>query len=1029
MSESACPLPSRAAAVEAVGAATIELLSAFSLAPPRSGTLAEWHHKVAANVSRSLRPAADKWVKTRNVSSGSVDTPEWLATDAAVRIFHLTRSSDGSGSAGAGRDMATLSLTVNSVAMELSRYVRDSLCALGAEAVVEVEAKMMYIAIAREQASVKDKDPVYPERCFACQFPKSGASATLVHKSQGCVVARCEAGHVLRWHDPTCFPAVLDSFVAACKRSESESSDSLLGGGCFSEACDAQLRSVQQVLPGGKASTHELFFRIVDEEDAKPADVSSAFPGARVIDTVLPRTETSSSVGGAGGPLTSARGAAGAVLPEPEGAGAASLCWMKLPSDARLVVLLGPSGSGKSTALRSLAMSLVGAEAANEAFDEVDWDPEHAIVSQIVGPGGDPEEARRWLGCVGLNSVPAWCSPAHCLSTGQRYRANVARRLSAAARGCGLLVLDDFTSRLDRVSAACTANSLGKELRRTRRLRALVASCNADVVQWLQPDVVVLLRRFNDGGPHIAHQVLINKHAGRPPHVSVDARGAEMFEEGHGRVVSELPASLLELRGITVSSSTSFDHTPPFEFDHARESAQTGGVVLRSRVVTDSATKMCDKLFDTAFGGESFFRVPDFPRPSELGPFSLGVICGPSGSAKSVLLRSHFGCEATVVSWRDGCPLSEHFEAESAAERLAAVGLDPTAYSNAMFPSLSRGEKAQATLARLLGRSNVVIDEFTSDVDRGTAATMARALSKFSKRHQASGVVVASCHSDIIAGGCLEPNWVYDTQSCTLLQTRVDEIDHELPMPSDKTEMGQALTCTPGQLWQLCVRLTKGEHADRVISIAIPTVRSRLRRCDPSMWQKFREHHYKTRTLSSASRAFLLTAQLPGLPEQSAGFMATIPHTGGRERGSMKTLPYRAHRTVILPEWQGIGIGSRLSDAVAEIHRREGRRYFGQTVHPRFGEYRDRSPLWVPTEWNHTESRFKIESWRQRLDGVRVRLKTPRFVYSHEYVGPRDASGAAYLSSRVRLLAESERISRSESADGPRDSAAASASP
>jgi GNAT superfamily N-acetyltransferase len=73
----------------------------------------------------------------------------------------------------------------------------------------------------------------------------------------------------------------------------------------------------------------------------------------------------------------------------------------------------------------------------------------------------------------------------------------------------------------------------------------------------------------------------------------------------------------------------------------------------------------------------------------------------------------------------------------------------------------------------------------------------------------------------------------------------------------------------------------------------------------------------------------------------------------------------RAHRTVVLPRWQGVGVGSRLSDAAAEWHRLEGCEYTGQTVHPRFGRYRDGSPLWHPTIWNHTTQRLKIESWAQ----------------------------------------------------------------
>ena len=63
-------------------------------------------------------------------------------------------------------------------------------------------------------------------------------------------------------------------------------------------------------------------------------------------------------------------------------------------------------------------------------------------------------------------------------------------------------------------------------------------------------------------------------------------------------------------------------------------------------------------------------------------------------------------------------------------------------------------------------------------------------------------------------------------------------------------------------------------------------------------------------------------------------------------------------------------------------------RYYGQTVHPTFGKYRDASAWWIPTDFNHRVSKFKVESWAQRKQQVRVALRVPKFIYSHEYVGP-----------------------------------------
>jgi len=135
-------------------------------------------------------------------------------------------------------------------------------------------------------------------------------------------------------------------------------------------------------------------------------------------------------------------------------------------------------------------------------------------------------------------------------------------------------------------------------------------------------------------------------------------------------------------------------------------------------------------------------------------------------------------------------------------------------------------------------------------------------------------------------------------------------------------------------------------------------------------------------------------------PRLPVGFVATIPHSGKRSEGAAAPAQ-RAHRTVVLPEWQGVGVGSRLSDAVAEVHRRRGSDYYGQTVHPTFGGYRDRSALWTPTEFNHRRPELRIEGWRARVQGIAIRLRRPKLVYSHAYVGPADAAAEAALRERI----------------------------
>jgi len=68
------------------------------------------------------------------------------------------------------------------------------------------------------------------------------------------------------------------------------------------------------------------------------------------------------------------------------------------------------------------------------------------------------------------------------------------------------------------------------------------------------------------------------------------------------------------------------------------------------------------------------------------------------------------------------------------------------------------------------------------------------------------------------------------------------------------------------------------------------------------------------------------------------GFVAVSPQPGLGQGG----ITMRESRLVVLPEYQGLGLGTRFSDEVAQCHLDAGLRYSGITAHPRLGPYRDR---------------------------------------------------------------------------------------
>ena len=185
---------------------------------------------------------------------------------------------------------------------------------------------------------------------------------------------------------------------------------------------------------------------------------------------------------------------------------------------------------------------------------------------------------------------------------------------------------------------------------------------------------------------------------------------------------------------------------------------------LVSHVESDEFIKASEAAFDCTFDGTS--RFYPWAMPSKLPKdFKIGVIVGSSGSGKSTILKN-FGIEEVPI-WNPNKSVISHFDnPEDGINRLSSVGFNSIPSWYKPYNVLSNGEKFRADLARKL-KSNVVIDEYTSVVDRTVAKSASVALSRYVRNNNLQNIVISTCHMDIV--DWLEPDWVINTDTGELL--------------------------------------------------------------------------------------------------------------------------------------------------------------------------------------------------------------------------------------------------------------------
>lgn len=316
--------------------------------------------------------------------------------------------------------------------------------------------------------------------------------------------------------------------------------------------------------------------------------------------------------------------------------------------------------------------------------------------------------------------------------------------------------------------------------------------------------------------------------------------------------------------------------------------------------------------------------------------WQIGLIVGNSGTGKTTIAKELFpDSYITTFDYTHECLLDDMPSNKSIGEitkTFSSVGFASVPSWLKKYDVLSNGEKMRVDLARAIleDKDLFVFDEFTSVVDRNVAKVGSFAMQKAVRKTNKKFIAV-TCHFDV--EDWLLPDWVFDTNTMTF-------------------------------------RLCEGQKKNK------PRCELRIYETKEKQyyWNIFRRHHYLSHSHNNAARVFIAT-----LNGDLCAFSSYLPFPHPKKKGFWKE-----HRTVVLPDYQGLGIAIKMTNYIVEnvfIKHKHG--VISTTSNPARIAGFAKSPLWRTTRIGRASSGSgKIQNKYKKGSTSNARITA-----SFEYIG------------------------------------------